>query len=266
MKTNQSINPILHGALWGVGVLAVVGVGIVWFNSLVPSNAPTHGVSETTEIEETIDQEKIAMQENIATLQQHVEDLQSDTTQAEAILQLKKEISTLEEQVKLSEENIMNVIPLGSMIATNGNTSKAEMNERGWALCDGSSILSQVSDAILKGNTLNLAGRTLIGEGNYAKDSTISFQLGHVDEYKIGDTVYAGEVQHRLVFAEMPYHTHNINLKASQGGNESIITTPADRYSISSQNINIETLPAGGDQPHNNMSPFHVVQYYIKVK
>ncbi|MDR0649983.1 MAG: hypothetical protein LBG59_00820 [Candidatus Peribacteria bacterium] len=36
-------------------------------------------------------------------------------------------------------------VPLGTIIATNGSTSKTAMNADGWALCDGSSIASQVS-------------------------------------------------------------------------------------------------------------------------
>jgi microcystin-dependent protein len=139
------------------------------------------------------------------------------------------------------------------------------MNAQGRALCDGTDISTQVTDATLKGTTLNLAGRTLVGEGTYAKNDSITFTLGHVDEYKIGDTAQVGEPTHLLTFAEMPYHTHGISMKLAQGGNSNTITVPNSKYS-STSTVDLSTQPAGGDQPHNNMPPFHVVQWYLKVK
>jgi hypothetical protein len=162
------------------------------------------------------------------------------------------------------ENSLLHLIPVGSLIATNGSVSKEEMNALGRALSDGSDIASQVKDATLKGATLNLAGRTLVGEGSYAKDETITFTLGYVDEYKIGDTTQKGEIQHLLTFAEMPYHTHGISLKVAKGGTAESINIPNEKYA--STNGSLSTQPAGGDQPHNNMPPFHIVQYYLKVK
>jgi microcystin-dependent protein len=162
------------------------------------------------------------------------------------------------------ESSLSTLFPLGSFIAINGTVTKDQMNALGRALCDGSSIGSQVKDAVLQGTTLNLAGRTLVGEGKYAKDETITFQLGHVDEYTIGDATYKGEPMHLLTFAEMPYHTHGISTKIAQGGNGTEFPFPNEKYSSTAAEI--ATQPAGGDQPHNNMSPFHVVQWYIKVK
>jgi len=252
------MNPILQGALRGVGVLIVIGIGIIGLNYTAPAEN-SHGVSEIAEFTDTI-------QTNISTLQQEISNLKSDTTNAEAILQLQQEILTLTEQMQDTEANAMKLIPLGSLIATNGSLPKTEMNAQGRALCDGSEIISQVPDAIIKGTTLNLAGRTLVGEGTYAKDDTSTFQLGHVDEYKIGTITHTGTILHKLTFAEMPYHTHGINVRNHQEGTNADIITPVDRYSMGSLSTTIDTLPAGGDQSHNNMPPFHVVQYYIKVK
>jgi microcystin-dependent protein len=124
----------------------------------------------------------------------------------------------LKEQLSGVETTIATNIPLGSLIATNGNITQSEMNQQGRARCDGTEISSQVPDATLKGTTLNLAGRTLVGEGQYAKDTNISFQLGHVDQYSIGKEEKKGEVEHKLTLTELPYHTHNIQRSLSTAG------------------------------------------------
>jgi GTPase involved in cell partitioning and DNA repair len=88
MKKNLAVHSLIQGALWGVGVLIVVGIGIISFNHLNPTEV-THGVSEINTTNE-IDNE--AIQQNIANLQNELQTLTNDTTQAEAILQLNKEI------------------------------------------------------------------------------------------------------------------------------------------------------------------------------
>jgi microcystin-dependent protein len=72
-------------------------------------------------------------------------------------------------------------------------------------------------------------------------------------------------VQHQLTFAEMPYHTHGMSMKLAQGGTAESINIVNEKYSTLSA-MGVNTQPAGGDQPHNNMPPFHVVQWYLKVK
>ncbi|GHV25608.1 hypothetical protein FACS1894176_04510 [Bacteroidia bacterium] len=110
-----------------------------------------------------------------------------------------------------------------------------------------------------------MAGRTLVGAGEYAKDETISFPLGYVDLYTVSGSFQAGEVLHKLTAAEMPNHTHTIALKAALGGGASNGLEPMNGYTAD-KNFQVSTKPAGGDEAHNNMSPFHVVQWYIKVK
>ncbi|MDR0368983.1 MAG: hypothetical protein LBH96_00110 [Candidatus Peribacteria bacterium] len=212
MKKNPAINALLHGTLWGIGVLATVGIGIISFNAINPTET-THGVSPTNDIYNE------EIQQNISELQNNIETIKNDTTQTEAILQLKKELTALETQLSEMESTLSTTIPLGSFIASNGTISQLEMNNQGRALCDGTEITSQVPDAILKGTTLNLAGRTLVGEGIYAKDSNIYFQLGHVDQYSIGNDTMKGEVEHKLTFAEIPYHTHKVQRSLTAAGN-----------------------------------------------
>lgn len=258
MKKNLATNSLIQGALWGVGVLAVVGIWIASFNYISPT-VSTHGVSEVNN-----DNNQEEIQKSISELQGHIQTMKEDTTQAEAIIQLKKEIVALEKQLTQAETMITTSVPLGSLIASNGSISKTEMNSLGWALCDGTEIVSQVSDAVLKGNTLNLAGRTLVGEGNYAKDTNIYFQLGHVDQYSIGKETMRAEVEHKLTLAELPYHTHKVQRSLTAAGNNTNHISYSVGDGIGGESI--ESGPAGGDQAHNNMPPFHVVQWYIKVK
>jgi microcystin-dependent protein len=105
----------------------------------------------------------------------------------------------------------------------------------------------------------------LVGEGEYAKDATLSFPLGYVDIYTIEGKTQLGEVVHTLTEPEMPNHTHTISLKTSAGGSSTNGLEPTNGYT-NSKELMVSTKPAGGDQAHNNMPPFHVVQWYIKVK
>jgi microcystin-dependent protein len=218
-------------------------------------------------LEEISENETILeLQQELAELQTQFATFQSDTTLLDQISQLQSDLLQLQSGQTQLEDSLLTFIPLGSLIATNGTLSQEEMNTLGRALCDGSEISSQVPDALLKGTTLNLAGRMLIGAGNYAKDDTITFTLGHVDEYVRGTIPQKGEISHLLTLAEMPYHTHGISLKTTQGGANETIAIPNDQFSTLNSALNFSTQPAGGDQPHNNMPPFHVVHYYLKVK
>ena len=278
-ETNQTLlTPILHWALRGVGVLTIIGIGTLGFNHFTPETPSwdTHNASEINEELEqiseletqinTIKEEKSLLQETISQLQIQIREIQTDTTVEKAILTLQEEILTIQSGQQTLEEGISTIIPLGSIIAMNGSVSQANMNILGRALCDGSSIASQVQDAILQGNTLNLAGRTLVGAGNYARDNSISFTLGHVDEYRIGNKMHQAGVTHTLTSEEIPTHSHGVRMQVQNGGSEQRIGLPIDRSNDKNVQGAIQTESAGGDQPHNNMSPFHVVHYYIKVK
>lgn len=96
-------------------------------------------------------------------------------------------------------------IPLRTIIATYGADQKT-MNADGWALCNGTSIASQVAGAAIAGNTPNLAGKMLVGAGTY---SSATFTAGN-EYYTYGGTTYYGEVRHTLTINEMPSHSHSI--------------------------------------------------------
>lgn len=128
----------------------------------------------------------------------------------------------------------------------------------GWLACDGSQV-SQASYPNLyaalgttwgpDGGGLftlpDLRGRSLVGSGTGAGLSARS----------VGDT--GGEENHQLTVAEMPSHTHTGESSSTVG----TTTTAGLNYPVYAHSV---TGPAGGDQPHNTMHPFAVLQPIIK--
>ena len=68
-----------------------------------------------------------------------------------------------------------------------------------------------------------------------------------------------GEEEHTLTEAEMPSHTHGIQWA------KDVYDGVNDEYAIKGPGTDIYTGSTGGDDPHNNMQPFTVLNYIIKV-
>jgi microcystin-dependent protein len=141
------------------------------------------------------------------------------------------------------------------------------MNADGWALCNGTSITSQVTNADITGYTPNLAGKTLVGVGTFA--STTTFNLGDDNIYRYDSSTYLGEVRHTLSVYEMPSHSHGVkwqNADWESGGDRRGDGTiyPQSKSNVTNSTSYIQS--AGNGQAHNNMPPFYVVQYYMKVR
>lgn len=115
----------------------------------------------------------------------------------------------------------------------------------GFLYCDGTN------------GTPDLRGRTLVGSGAF------SDSFGNVS-YSLGDM--AGERLHRITIAEMPSHDH-----ASGGARYSgVITTRGDggfptTGLVYNSNSAFNTGLRGADQPHNNMMPYVVLHWIIKI-
>lgn len=100
-------------------------------------------------------------------------------------------------------------------------------------------------------------GRSLIGTGYF---DTIH---AGVTLYKTGDK--GGEAMHKLTVDELPSHTHNrpiIEHICSACHHNLGLAKIASGNSYWSQNV--QTAKEGGDQPHNNMSPYTAVKFCIK--
>jgi len=113
----------------------------------------------------------------------------------------------------------------GIIVAFSGDTPP-----KGWAFCDG------------KNNTPDLRDR---------------FILGKSDKSKIGNT--GGEKNHTLTIDEIPAHTHtvsNVPTYDRHCGNSSSCAGYKGRQTTSS---------TGGGKAHNNMPPYYVLAYIIKL-
>lgn len=137
----------------------------------------------------------------------------------------------------LNVNNSFNIIPRGIIIAFNGTEIPY-----GWALCDGTN------------GTPDLRGRFILGFDN-KKNTNKLFQFG-------------GEEAHTLNIAEIPQHSHTYAINAGPGGFLTGATAGGKGYA-SAMNTGI-----GGDMtylnpskglPHNNMPPFYVVAFIMKL-
>ncbi|SOB95077.1 phage tail protein [Thalassospira xiamenensis] len=142
--------------------------------------------------------------------------------------------------------------PLGTVLPFAGATAPL-----GFMLCDGTELLaSEHADLFAVIGTVygegeapgsfklpDLRGRTAIGAGQ-GVDLT-DRPLGQI----------AGAETHRLIIAEMPSHSHGSTFNTS--GPHNVGSNGNGQFG--------STGSTGGDQPHNNMQPFVVLNYIIKV-
>ena len=140
---------------------------------------------------------------------------------------------------------------------------------KGWALCNGQLLPINQNQALF-----SILGTT------YGGDGRVNFALpnlqGRVPVYagngiNLGQS--SGEQAHTLSISELPAHTHtpvgnpsnanagnptgNLWASLSSGGYLPTANTTMNPASI---------LPAGGNQPHDNMSPYLVLNFCIALQ
>lgn len=107
-------------------------------------------------------------------------------------------------------------------------------------------------------STNNVNPNTLFGFGSWEQIKD-TFLLAAGDIYAADST--GGEAEHILTTEEMPAHTHNIELFASDSGSTQYFYTMSGGIS----NKTSSTLNTGGSQPHNNMPPYLSVYVWKRI-
>lgn len=160
-------------------------------------------------------------------------------------------------------------LPKFSIIAYNNDNKIPD----GWYLCNGQTINGY--------NTPNLIGRFILGAGqtiindtnknifNFIKTSNIKSNLKSSSIYSspnINDVIefknneYGGESGHQLTIDEIPSHNHQSAGFVKFGGTK-ITCNKGNNYIDG----NAEVGMTGKDIPHNNMPPYYVANYIIKL-
>ena len=138
---------------------------------------------------------------------------------------------------------------------------------RGWALCNGQSLPLQQNLPMF-----SLIGTTYGGNGstNFNLPDLRSRTPLHWDQssYSLGQP--GGEVSHTLTTQEFPSHTHQ-----AQGSSDNA-SSPVPTGKVLASALNLYTTPtattpllnptiapSGGNKPHENMSPYAVLNFCI---
>ena len=151
-------------------------------------------------------------------------------------------------------------LPIGIILPFSDDTIP-----EGYMLCDGraisrttySSLFSIIGTIYGEGdgsttfNIPNLKGRVPVGQDTSDSDFDTLGEIG-------------GEKVHTLTVNEIPSHNHNIGWSNTTN----LITTGQQGIPGQAPNNRVDswkTFSTGGDQSHNNLQPYQVVNYIIKV-
>jgi len=72
-----------------------------------------------------------------------------------------------------------------------------------------------------------------------------------------------GEKEHQLTVNEIPSHSHTVNGSANDNGDpgQFVITSPTN----GGESVLVTSSEVGGSLPHNNMQPFIVTLFIMKL-
>lgn len=151
-----------------------------------------------------------------------------------------------------------NRVQVATTITTsNGSASSTVGSASG--LCVGMFVLAStvpagVTISAISGTTVTLSSGTSVTAGTA---TAVRFSL-FPDPQTLGSA--GGAATHQLVTAQMPAHTHSAASRSdrntSAGGSENV--------AIAGGPATLNTNSTGGDQPHPNLQPSYIVNYFIK--
>lgn len=149
-------------------------------------------------------------------------------------------------------------LPIGSIIPYSGETAP-----EGYSICDGKELNRETYKELF-----SIIGTTF-GNG----DDTSTFNLpdlkgrisvgldsSDTDFDTLGKT--GGKKTHTLTIDEIPAHTHNLTYNTSGAGANTGGTVALGNTSTTTL---FATLPTGGSKEHNNLQPYIVLNYIIKI-
>ena len=156
-----------------------------------------------------------------------------------------QDIASLYNQSKLTATNLnitgsFNLLPTGCIIAWYPPLN-AKTPPFGWAICDGTN------------GTPDLRGRFILcaGQGNNLTNR-IQGQTG-------------GEENHILSVNELPSHSHNYYAGTDNSYSNCWCSCACSGRSGLSSDANHQTSSIGNNTPHNNMPPYYVLTYIMKL-
>jgi len=139
---------------------------------------------------------------------------------------------------------------------------------KGWAFCNGQLLPINQNQALFA-----LLGTTYGGDGitNFALPNLQGRMPVHIGNgIALGQP--GGEAAHTLIISEMPAHNH-VPFGSATPANLGVPTGNLWAKGNGAYNPNANTsmnpasiLPAGGSQPHDNMSPYTVLNFCIALQ
>lgn len=149
-------------------------------------------------------------------------------------------------------------LPIGSIIPYSGETAP-----EGYSICDGKELNRETYKELFSiiGTTFgNGDGTSTFNLPDLKGRISVGLDSSDTDFDTLGKT--GGKKTHTLTIDEIPAHTHNLAYNTSGAGANTGGTVALGNTSTTTL---FATLPTGGSKEHNNLQPYIVLNYIIKI-